>query len=245
MRTAPKTTSSNYEAVQNWNLFTTWLHSFRYKHALDALAGFRGPFSLIDIGCATAKLYGLIDARHQVNYTGIELYPALAAQARERYGAQPNFRVIEGSAMDLLPNMQADVVVALETFEHILERDVVTLIDHIAAMKPKLLIVSVPVEIGPAILMKNVGSFLCGYGRHREYGWRRTLAATFNQLDALPPHGSAHMGFDWRWLAQTIRHRFNILEMRRSPLPFAPVSCSASVFMICRPWSEAERPCIT
>jgi hypothetical protein len=245
MRKAPSTTSVNYEAVQNWNFLTTWLHSFRYKHALDALAAFREPFTMIDIGCATAKLYGLIDARQAVNYTGIELYPSLAAQAQERYGGRANFRVIQGSAMDLLPTMQADVVVALETFEHILERDVVTLVDRIAAMKPKLLIVSVPVEIGPAILMKNLGSLLAGYGRHREYGFAHTVAATFNQLDRLPPHGSSHIGFDWRWLAQTIRHRFKITEMRRFPLSFAPVSCSASVFMICRPWTETERPRVT
>lgn len=243
--TAPATTSLNYETVQNFNPLTRWLHGYRYRHALDALADIPQPFSVLEIGTATGKLFGALAERYQIDYTGIEPYEGFAAQARARYGNRPNFRLLEASATPIIHEQRADVVIALETFEHILEREVVTIVDGIAAMSPKLFIASVPVELGPAILMKNLGSFLCGYRRHREYGWRRTLAATFNRLDSLPPHGSSHMGFDWRWLAQTIRHRFKILEMRRFPFAFLPASCSATVFMICRPWTEAERPRVT
>jgi hypothetical protein len=35
----------------------------------------------------------------------------------------------------------------------------------------------VPVEIGASIRLKNIGSALCGYGRHEEYTWAETFWA--------------------------------------------------------------------
>lgn len=243
MRRAPATTSLNYEEIQNWNRITSWLHSLRYRHALEALASFADKrIDVLEIGSATGKLFGLLDARQPITYTGIELYPALAQQSQERYGTRPNFRVVQGDALTTFPSLRTpDVVIALETLEHILEPQVVRIVEQVAAWKPKLFLVSVPVEIGPAIWAKNIGSALLGYGRHRSYGWRKTFWAGFSRLDKLPPHGSDHIGFDWRWLAQTLRHHFRV-TIKRSPFPFLPTSCNATAFMVCTPWSEEERP---
>ena len=109
------------------------------------------------------------------------------------------------------------------------------IIEEIAKIEPKLFICSVPVEIGPAIWFKNIGSLVTGYMRHTEYTWAETFWAGFGKLDKLPPHGTGHKGFDWRWLAQTIRHNMEIEEIRKFPFSLFPAGLSTSVFFIAKP----------
>ncbi|MBL8419805.1 MAG: class I SAM-dependent methyltransferase [Dechloromonas sp.] len=219
----------------------SYLHSFRYRNILTlfkAIAqGTDGkPVKVIDIGCAHAKLFSVLNERFDIDYTGIDINSVFVEAARSRYAGDPNFRVIHDSAANALANLKhADIIVALETFEHIPEHDVVRIIEAVAAAKPRLFVCSVPVEIGPAIWLKNVGSLVTGYMRHKEYRWSETFWAGLYQLDRLPPHDTGHKGFDWRWLAQTIRHNMKIKETRRFPSSLLPAAFASSVFMIAEP----------
>lgn len=144
--------------------------------------------------------------------------------------------MIHDSAANALATLEhTDIIVALETLEQIPEHDVVRIVEAVAAAKPRLFVSSVPVEIGPAIWLKNVGSLVTGYMRHKEYRWSETFWAGLYQLDKLPPHDTGHKGFDWRWLAQTIRHNMKIKEIRRFPLSILPAAVAFSVFMIAEP----------
>lgn len=190
----------------------------------------------MEIGCAHAKLFSLLNERFEIDYTGIEIDPVFVETARSRYGNNLNFRVVLDSAVNALPHMRnADIVVALETLEHIPEHEVVRIIEAVAIAQPKLFVCSVPVEIGPAIWLKNIGSLLTGHMRHTEYRWRETFWAGLYQLDKLPPHAIGHKGFDWRWLAQTIRHNLRVTEIRKFPLRCLPAAFSFSVFVVAEP----------
>jgi hypothetical protein len=229
------TTAANYDQIQNWNILTRWLHSYRFRHVLDVLKPM-GEISVVELGTATGKLFGLLDAQQPVRYTGIEPYPNYARIAAEKFADRPNFKVIQARALEAFPNIERpDVIVALEVLEHIEPPECVRTIEAIAKMCPKLFIASVPVETGPAIVAKNLGSFLFGYGRHRSYGLKGTINAAFSRMDSLPVHRTSHDGWDWRWVAQTMRYHFKITEMRKFPLSFLPACCSATVFMICEP----------
>jgi 2-polyprenyl-3-methyl-5-hydroxy-6-metoxy-1,4-benzoquinol methylase len=123
------------------------------------------PTRIIDIGCGYAKLFRVLNEEFSIEYCGIELNEERVAVARERHGHHRNFRVIHDSATEALQHVQADqvdVVVALETLEHVPEHEVVRIVERIAELRPKRFICSVPVEIGPAIWVKNVGSFVTG-----------------------------------------------------------------------------------
>ena len=244
--TSPRTT---YEQRQHFNPLTTWLHSFRYRHIhrvfahLSVEIGDR-PIRVIDIGCGYAKLFTVLNDRFRIEYTGIERNEERVGVARERHGHHENFRVVHDSATEALahvPPNHADIVVALETFEHIPEHDVVRIVERIAELRPRRLVCSVPVEIGPAIWLKNVGSFLTGYVRHRDYSWRETFWAGLYCLDKLPPHGTRHKGFDWRWLAQTVRHNFGIRAIHRLPLRVLPSALSTNVFFVAEPRAVPDR----
>ncbi|MET0069631.1 MAG: class I SAM-dependent methyltransferase [Candidatus Thiodiazotropha sp.] len=191
---------------------------------------------IIDIGCAHAKLYSILNGKFKLDYIGIDPNADYVQAAQERYQGKSNFRIINDTAEKQLHLItDADIVVALETFEHVPEHIVVRIVEVIAKTQPKLFICSVPVEVGPAIWIKNLGSLASGYMRHTEYTWKETFWAGVGRLDKLPPHGTGHKGFDWRWLAQTIRHNMRIKEMRKFPFRVFPAWLSTSVFFIAEP----------
>ena len=132
-----------------------------------------------------------------------------------------------------------DVVVALETLEHIPEGDVVRLVEKISRLKPLLFCCSVPVEVGPSIWCKNLGSFLMGY-RRTKYTLSQTIWAGLYKLDKLPRHGSTHRGFNWLWLAQTIRYNFRIEKIKTLPFGFIPAWLAPTVFFVAKPWVDKQ-----
>ncbi len=204
---------------------------FRGLHEQVRASGKR--IKVVEIGCANAKLFSMLNEQFEIEYTGIEIYPGFVEQARQRYAHHSNFRVICDSAANASEHFKtADIVIALETLEHIPERDVVRIIEAVAEARPGLFVCSVPVEVGPAVWLKNIGSVLTGYTRHTEYRWAETFWAGLYQLDRLPPHGIRHKGFDWRWLAQTIRHNMKIIRVRKSPFGFLPAAFAFSVFIV-------------
>ena len=231
---------TEYEKVLEFNVLVSWLHSYRYKNIIEVFDGLakvvdERPIKVLDLGCAHAKLFGLLNKKFSIEYIGIEIIGTFVDTARERYSSFPNFSVIQGSAIELVEEIGApDIIVALEMLEHIPEHDVVRLVEHISKVRPRLFVCSVPVELGPAIWLKNIGSLLTGYMRHREYRWSETFWAGLYQLHKLPAHGTGHKGFDWRWLAQTIRYKMVISEIRTFPFRFLPAALSTSVFMIAK-----------
>lgn len=227
-----------YNGLQHFNAVTAWLHSHRYKalsRAFERIVGDRAV-RVVEIGCADAKAFDLLNTRFQIDYVGVEPSDMFIKRANEKYGERSNFRAVHGRIEDHLTLIEkGSVVLALEVLEHIRKTDVVRILEGIANARPAAFICSVPVEIGPAILLKNVGSFVAGYVRHEEYLWKETFWAGLGNLDRIRPHRRAHRGFNWRWLAKTIRHNMEIIETRRFPINFLPAAFNASVFFVARP----------
>jgi SAM-dependent methyltransferase len=225
-----------FEKAQAFNPLVSFLHSIRYKHLLRLFSGLASDETLrvVDIGCAHAKAFQLLNSRFKISYVGIELDKNFADVAKARYGSFDNFRMINGLIQDFYSELEnADVVLALETLEHIPEDIVVRVIEKIAQAHPKAFMCSVPNEVGPIIWIKNVGSLLMGYTRHREYKWRETFFAGVFNLEKVGTHTTTHKGFDWRWLAQTIRHNMKITEISSTPVSWLPKTLSASIIIVC------------
>lgn len=244
MQQKPYVTETEYERKLKSKALVRWLHSFRYKHLTAIVGGLSErtdgrPLKIVEVGCAHAALFGLLNTRFSIEYTGIELSEEFARVAAERHGGNGNFRVINDAAQNVLRGLdRPDLVVALETMEHIRERDVVRIMEAIADLGPDLFVCSVPVELGPIIWFKNVGSLLIRYNRRGRFNWsafRDTFWAGFYQVGRLPLHDVGHTGFDWRWLGQTIRHNMNIREIRTLPFGFLPAGLATNVMFLAEP----------
>ncbi len=230
---------TKYERNQNFNPLVSFLHGVRYKHLNDLFVRLAAkypdrPLRVVDIGCAHAKNFGLLNERFNIEYVGIELEKEYADTAQARYGECSNFRVINDTIENHYGELSnTDVVIALETLEHIPEHIVVRVVEQISLAKPKAFICSVPNEVGPIVLVKNFGSLLTGYIRHREYKWSETMYAGLFNFDRVETHSTGHKGFDWRWLAQTIRYNMKISHTYSNPLPWLPKTLSFSLIFVC------------
>ncbi len=237
-----------YEKTQRHNALTRWLHSRRYRNVVELTRELARripdrPIRVVEIGSAVSKLYDVLDPLYRIEYTGIELDAEFCRIAQERHAHRDNFRVIHGSASDpaVFPMLgHPDLLCALETLEHIPEHQVVRIVERMARLEPRLAVFSGPIEIGPSILIKNVGSLLVGYARAKNRPWREVFWASLYQLDRIPPHGTGHGGFDWRWLAHTIRHNLKIREIRKSPFSFLPAALSFSFMIVAEPRGPGE-----
>lgn len=228
-----------YEKTQNFNKITQILHSTRYNNLaklVRQLSQEKSNINVVDIGCGTAKSYELLKKLGiNFDYLGVELREDFVKLANTRYGDNNNFKIICDSIENHLNIFDsADLIIGLESFEHIPEWLVVRVIENICSNSFSYLYITVPNEIGPAVFIKNVGSFLMGYSRYKEYRWSETLSATFYKLDKVERHSDGHKGFDWRWLAQTLRQNCKILRITKSPLDVVPAFISPSIGFICQ-----------
>ena len=226
-----------YEKYQNLNYITRFLHSYRYKWILSVFEELSrkktdSPIKVVDIGCGTCNLFKLLkDNSYLIDYIGIEPNEDFANCAIKRYGHNNNFKIIKGFAQEVIPQIDSnvDIFTALESLEHIPEFIVPQILLNISKKNPSIFACSVPVEVGPAIWIKNIGSKLMGYFRYKEYTWEETFWAGLYQLDKLPPHGTGHKGFDWRWLKHNIRQSMNITSINKSPFTIIPSSFAPSI----------------
>ena len=235
----PNSWQINYEKNQNFNFVTSYLHKVRYKNLLNLFGTIKkknnNKINVVDIGCGVGKAYELLNANYRINYYGIEANRGFYDIANERYGDFENFEIVCDSVENQYSKFtDSDIVIGLETFEHIPENLVVRVIEAIADSSVPLFYCTVPNEVGPAILIKNLGSFIMGYSRHKEYSWKETISSSLYNLDNVGVHGSGHKGFDWRWLAQTIRYNLRIVSITTSPFNFIPKFLSPSIGFIAR-----------
>lgn len=237
-----KVACTAYERNQNFNSLTRYLHSGRYKALLGAVGRLQKEIDgrlvrVLDIGCGPGSAAEpLLDA-FTVDYTGIDYDPTFVEAARVAHGHRPHCRFVTADAADPSHYQAdgADIVCALETFEHIPANRAVDIIENVCRIvRPRIFLVTVPVEVGPALWIKNWGSQLMGYDR-KSGNFRETFWAGLYQLDRVPTHKVSHQGFDWRWLAHTMRLNAPMQTVRSMPYGFLPKSLAPTMMMVSEP----------
>ena len=220
---------------------TRYFHNFRYKKVVQYIRQAekdlgRAP-KVMDIGCSKGNVYFAIKEYCNLEYIGVELKEDMAAQGNENMKDEPNAKILnrDASELELYEQNKPDIVMALESFEHIPSGGVFRIIETVAKYDNlHLFMASVPVEVGPAIWIKNIGSALIGYGRHKEYSASDTFWSGLYQLDKVPRHDCRHKGFDWRWLAQTIRLHLWIVKVHKSPYDFVPSCLTPTILFVAK-----------
>ena len=233
------TQEHNYDKLQNFNFITRLLHRTRFRNLekliIRASIEKKGKLNIVDVGCGHAAAYKNIKQQGiDFDYVGVELRRDFFDIANDRFSQFENFNIICDSIENQFEKfIDADVIIGLESFEHIPSWLVVRTIEAISKSSFMYLYLTVPNEVGPAILVKNVGSAIMGYERHLEYEWRETFFSSIYELDKVKRHNLGHKGFDWRWLAQTLRLHSTIVKKTSSPANFIPKFISPSIGFIC------------
>ncbi len=184
---------------------------------------------VVDYGAGDAEAAVRLAAlRPEAEVVAFEPTDVIAGEARARLAGVPRVRLVSGE--DELPQDWADALLCLEVLEHLPEAETRRALEVIeATLRPGgLLIVGVPLEIGPAALAKGM------FRRHRRPGdFDARLGGILSALVGRAPGGRPvvetqpgrpyhphHLGFDHRPLERELHARFEF--QRRTAVPFVP-----------------------
>lgn len=196
-----------------------WVHA---AHINEAVARSRGNASaaVLDVGCSDGeyfyRLQGHYSAAVGLDHNGEALKTLLERMP------DPHTVVLQGDACNLpFPNHGFDVVASLETLEHVYDMPR-AVAEFQRVLKPGgALIVTVPIERGLSILLKQGVSKLCFGGYRGSYTWAELWNAAIGNMEAVErPSLSSHKGFDYQTVIDEIQARF--VDVRVCGLPFKP-----------------------
>lgn len=229
---------TEYEKNLDFNYITKYLHSARYISVINITRRLHNqlerPVRIIDIGCNSGRTYGILRSIAPIQYTGVDISQEEIDVANKRYASEATFLCRDATDPANFTTEGADLVLALDTLEHIREGAVVRIVENVCKIiRPKIFLVTVPVEIGPAIWIKTVGSKIMGY-RRTPYTWSQAFWAGLYNLNRVPLHQTRHIGFNWYWLEQTIRHNALHLETRSVPFRWLPRTIAPTLMFLAR-----------
>jgi SAM-dependent methyltransferase len=224
-----------------------WSHGSRFELARALVSG-RAGGRLLDYGCGDGTFVAMVHAEFRET-VGLDVDPKQLADCAERLGHLPGVRFGETRRA----SGPWDVVTCMEVLEHCLEDERRRAIDDLARLVAPsgLVVVSVPIEIGPTVAGKHVVRMIAGLRglgdyRHRE---RYSPMEMLRSIAGLPiarvpvegrgPDGPyryyGHKGFDYRDVARELSARFTIARCLYSPMRMLGPVLNSQAWFVCAP----------
>jgi len=229
-----------------------WSHRRRFETGLRLARRFHG-LRLLDYGCGDGTFLALLQrtAFAPAESTGVELDGAQVRDCRARLGDHPGLTFQTIASLDE-PAMcgRFDGVVCMEVLEHVVDLDGVLDRLHRVLAAAGTLLVSVPVETGVPLLVKQAARRVAGwrgigdYPGTSAYSWGELRTGLFAGPRSLLPRpvfqGGGptpfhdHKGFNWMALREQLRTRFIIEQTVASPLPLLGPHLATQVWFVAR-----------
>jgi 2-polyprenyl-3-methyl-5-hydroxy-6-metoxy-1,4-benzoquinol methylase len=233
------------------SLVVSWSHGSRFRLAA-ALAREAGGSRLLDYGCGDGTFLALTGGTFAAA-VGADVDEKQLADCRARFGATAGLTFVHTSALDQPEHDGAyDTVMCMEVLEHCPEAERVRVLDALRRLTAPggRIVISVPIEIGPALLGKQLFRAIAAWRGHGDYKYRETytprelLAAALARPNLtraryrVVTNGRAfdycgHKGFDWRILEKEIRDRFVVQRRLFTPLPALGAIANSQAWFVC------------
>lgn len=230
-----------------------WSHGSRFALGRALIASYAGG-RLLDYGCGDGTFLALVQDLFP-GATGADPADSQTADCVRRLRDLP-LTFTTPASLGASHTGAYDIVTCMEVLEHCFAPERRRVIEELARLvRPGgLVVVSVPIEVGPSLIGKQVGRALAawrGFGdyRHREtYSAlelaRMVFASAGTSIDrpsyeSVAPDGSSyrycgHKGFDWRVLRGELRVQFTIARTTFSPMPWLGSWLNSQVWFVCR-----------
>lgn len=230
-----------------------WSHRRRFETGLAIARQFEAK-RLLDYGCGDGTFLALLAEAGAAPAlaVGVELDTEQVDSCRRRFGHLARTR------FDLIASLSApeherayDAAVCMEVLEHVVDVDAVVAQLSRVLVDEGTLVVSVPVEVGVPLLVKQTVRRVAAWRRigdyregHMTYTWGELLKSVFagdRPHIERPRHAGTtgvpyhdHKGFNWRVLADRISKGFAITSIVASPFAWLGPSCATQVWFVAR-----------
>jgi SAM-dependent methyltransferase len=227
-----------------------WSHRRRFDTGLALARAFKGR-RLLDYGCGDGTFLAMLmaTADRPAEAAGAELDEFQVTDCRTRFGDRAGLSFFSIDCLDdPTERGRYDAVVCMEVLEHVVEIDLV--IDRLwQSLAPDgTLLVSVPVETGLPLLVKQAARRIAGwrgigdYPGTSPYKWREYRAGVFAGATPhlpRPVYGGDtpfhdHKGFNWMALRDRLARRFVIDRVVASPFPWLGPHLATQVWFVAR-----------
>ena len=233
-----------------------WSHARRFATALTLVRSFSNK-RILDYGSGDGTFLALAMMADSppAAAVGAELAETVIADCRARYSAAPRMSFVR--VMSLAspePANRYDAVFCMEVLEHVFDWE-----PELARMSRLLtpggtLIVSVPVETGVPVLVKQVVRTVAGwrkighYPGTTSYSWSELTSAVFAGrtqhvkrpvFDFWGGPAHDHKGFNWRVLHERLKQQFDVTDVVASPYSWLGPGLATQVWFIARLPAEA------
>ena len=236
------------QLLKRGSFMTRFSHQSRYAILLNALSGKRFHCTL-DYGCADGHLLKMLyEKRITQSGVGLDDDPEQITVCQENFSGLQDLRCyLKDKAPHESLFRACDLVICTEVLEH--TPDPQKFIEDVLPFcRPQAkVIISVPIEIGPSLLVKQIGRYLaygCNPYGYERYRLKELISAVIQWdvksfesthsvgLDLKRPH-KGHKGFDFRDIERLLRRYFLIEKTAYSPLPFFRSFCNATIIWMC------------
>jgi len=228
------------------NFLTRLAHGGRYRRTLELAGDVRGGVA-IDFGCGDAMILRRAqEAGIARSGYGVDSDPAMRESAAANFAGVDGFRFVAPDELAAaVPEASCDLAICTETLEHV--PDPAGILDQIVrCCRPGArVIVTVPIEVGPSLLGKQLGRYFAGLRRpygYETYTARELISAAllWNVRAFESSHVrndvvmTGHKGFDFREVEAALRARMQIERTVYSPLPTLGPLMNSTVMWRCR-----------
>ena len=234
------------------NRVVAWSHGSRFKLAVSLADRARGG-QLLDYGCGDGTFIALTHGRFS-RAVGTDRDLERLAGCRQRLGHLERVTFVPTTTLAGADAPRFDLVTCMEVLEHCADGPRAHAIADLGRLcaPTGTIVVSVPIEIGPALAGKQLLRALAAWRGHGDYDRRETyspkemLAAVLGR-PGLPhecypvatPAGvveyCGHKGFDWRALERELAVAFIIERRLFTPMPILGGLLNSQAWFVCRP----------
>lgn len=233
----------------------SWSHRSRFTLGLRLARAYAPGGRVLDYGCGDGSFLAMLTGgpaegapREAV---GAEVSDALVEDCRRRLGGRAGLGFVRVEELDADAHRGAyDLVVCMEVLEHAVEVEpVVERLARLVAPAGRLL-VSVPVETGLPLLVKQAARRVAGWRGIGDYPgtspytagelWAALFAGR-RQHVARPVHTAPdgtrfhdHKGFNWMRLRATLAARFRVERTLGSPVAWLPPHLASQAWFVLR-----------
>ncbi len=195
-------------------------HSRRFRTAVTLIGPSAGD-RILDYGTGDGYLLTLLhNASPETTIVGYEPVPAMYSELVAQLASTPGVEAVQNLTCGLTP---FNKIACLEVLEHLQDKDIELALSNMRALLATegAVVVSVPLEIGPSAVLKNIIRIALGQAEE-DTSFSNLLRSLFGAKVSRKLYGDTygHMGFDYRKLEYMFHKAgFQIKYKSFSPFP--------------------------